>query len=96
MDEPRNFSPNGILRHITNSRKLNDDKYTFIITGKVGPTGKSSLKRELLARGYNAIEITGSLYSLIEYQDDNNHVIVDECEKTVLIVLNRRLPMKFL
>jgi hypothetical protein len=90
MDDLKNNTNESILHHIKHSWKLKDG-YTFIITGKIGPTGKSWLKRALIAQGYRAIEITGSLYSLVEYTDNKNHFIVDEYEKTVLIVLNRRV-----
>ena len=91
MEQSTNYTNEGILSHIKRSWKLNNDKYLFIITGKVGPTGKSWLKKELITQDYNAVEISGSLYSLVEYTDDKNHFIVDEYEKTVLIVLNRNL-----
>lgn len=69
---------------------------TIIITGKNGPTGKTWLRYELNARGYNVVEITEAIYPLVNYSDDDNHVIVDESQHLCLIVLNHRLPMKFL
>jgi hypothetical protein len=93
MDELKNLSPSRILHHIIHNRRFNIDTYTFIIAGKIGPTGKSWLRHELYMRGYAAIEITNNLYPLVDYHDDDNHVMVDEEHHTVLIVLNRRLPM---
>ena len=65
-------------------------EYTYIITGKVGPTGKSWLCRELKSRGYNALEINESLTAFchMEFHDDYNHYIINEREKLMIIILN--------
>lgn len=96
MSMPRNLSPSGILRHITHSRLLNDGHYTYLITGKVGPTGKTWLHKQLTDRGYSSIEIPQEIYQWSNFHDDKNHFIVDDSRNAVLIVLNRRLPMEFL
>lgn len=64
---------------------------TVIITGRPGPTGKSWLREELRAMGYNAIEITGSLYLFVEYTDYKNHVVLDEFNNLVMVILNKTM-----
>ena len=85
------FTPKEVLRHITHSRELNSDGYVFVILGKVGPTGKTWLCNELLKRGLEAIEITPSIYQYASYNDDDNHLIVDDERGYAVIVLNRRI-----
>ena len=91
MNEFRDLTPDGILYHIVHSKnRLMDDSRVFVVTGKSGPTGKSWLANELNTRGYHTIELSEGIGPLVQYRDDNNHVIVHrDC---VLIVLNHRLP----
>lgn len=85
------IAPKYILRHITHSKQLNHDRYTFIILGKVGPTGKTWLCRELRSRGFDAIELAPTVYAEVSYKDNHNHLIVDEEQNCVTIILNRLL-----
>lgn len=72
--------------------RLNDVKsYTYIIMGKPGATGKTRLCQLLKERGLNAIEISENIISLVEYNDNKNHVIVDTLNMQVVIVLNKPL-----
>ena len=92
MDEVRNLSASGILHHIRHSQDIIMNTKLCIVTGKNGPTGKSWLTRELNEYGFNAIELSESIYPFVQYKDDDNHVIVNHWQDYVLIVLNRRLP----
>ena len=85
-------SPTFIADHIIRSGRYPKGKYTFIILGKVGPTGKTWLLNRLRENGYRAIEITDAIYDLVDYKDDRNHIMEDELTDTVTIVLNHRLP----
>ena len=96
MTTPRDLSPAGIRHHIRHSRLLNMNHYTYLITGKVGPTGKTWLHKQLTALGYSSIEIPQEIYQWSNFHDNRNHFIVDESRNAVLIVLNRPLPMEFL
>ena len=64
---------------------------TIIITGRPGPTGKTWLREELRAMGYNAFEILENLYMFVEYSDDKNHVAFDGLDNTYVVILNKRL-----
>lgn len=76
-----------IFDEIKSSPFLKD--YTFIITGKIGPTGKTWLTKKLRESGYNAIEITDQLYTLVDYTfPDRNAVHFDRINRTAVIVLN--------
>lgn len=76
-------------------KKFGNDKYfkdyTIVITGKPGPTGKTSLCKTFNNEGFKAIELTEILYlnDLVDFKDDKNHVLVDNGQKVILIVLNK-------
>ena len=77
-----------ICREIMNDPTLKD--YTVIITGKPGPTGKTTLCKLLANAGMNAIEISEILYTHVVYLlEDDNTVTIDEENKIVLVMLNR-------
>lgn len=77
-----------IYREIIKDPTLKD--YTIIITGKPGPTGKTTLCKLLVNAGLNAVEISESLYTRVVYLlNSDNEVVVDEENKTVLVILNR-------
>lgn len=86
-----NFTPQTLLERIANSETASE--YTYIITGKNGPTGKSWLCRELRRRGFKAFEINESLfrYVRIEFCDNCNHYVINELENSMLIILNERV-----
>lgn len=84
-DDP---SINDIVRAIEGYS--NAKAYTYVICGRPGPTGKTGLCTYLTVHGFNAVEISEGLYSLVDYIHlDKNHVRVDHIGKCVLIVLNR-------
>lgn len=65
--------------------------YTFIVLGRRGPTGKTWLCEGLKKNGFNAIELAESILPLVDYRDDENHIIRDYVNKTIVIVLNKSL-----
>lgn len=87
-----NASPSCILDALVNHNRAEEMRsYIYIILGKPGPTGKTWLVDRLVSRGYNALEISGDLYLLVDYPTITNHVIVDHERKQVVIVLNQLL-----
>ena len=68
--------------------------WTYIIFGKIGPTGKTYLRDRMRENGYNVIEITEELIPFVECVDSKNHYIVYEQNKCVVIVLNKPLIRK--
>lgn len=69
-----------------------DKSWTYIIAGRPGPTGKSYLCDLLKRKGYNAIEISEDIVTLVEYKDDKNHILINDAKKYVIIIRNRILP----
>ena len=68
---------------------------TYIILGKPGPTGKTWLWDRLRnIEGLNAIELSETILPYISYKDDENHMITDIFDNTVLIILNKPLDLK--
>jgi hypothetical protein len=61
--------------------------YTYIIMGRSGCTGKTYLKDCLGSRGFRALELSEDIYKYISY-DDKNHYIVNDLDKTVIVILN--------
>lgn len=78
-----------IYRVIVRSQFLKN--YTVIITGKTGPTGKTTLCKLLVNAGVRAFDISESLNDHVNYsfRNDQNDMIVDEENETVLVILNR-------
>ena len=77
-----------IYRAIVGDQFLKD--YTVVITGKTGPTGKTTLCKLLVNAGVKAIEISEILNDQVEYlYEYGNEMIVDNENKTILVVLNR-------
>ena len=71
--------------------KSHGTDWTYIIFGSIGPTGKTYLADQLRKHGYNAIEITEEVSPLVDYRDKDNHYIVYEHSKCVVIILNKPL-----
>lgn len=71
--------------------KSHDHDWTYIIIGRIGPTGKTHLYQKLHENGYNVIEPAEDLFMLIDYSDNENHYLVYEENKIMIIILNRRL-----
>lgn len=79
--------------------------YTIIILGKAGPTGKTWLTNKLNEKGWKAIEIGDLFLShsivqngvlirnpwFISYNDNNDHVIVEDDRKVVVMILNQNI-----
>ena len=84
----KNMSHVDILERII--AKQDRDKYTYIILGKNGPTGKTWLWNQLKENGLNAIEVTEYLLGIINIEHDNkyNYFITDDYYNIVIIVLN--------
>lgn len=84
------LAPNRILREIVESPGRMKP-YTFIVLGRPGPTGKTWMTTGLLEYGFNAIELSEDIFDLVDYMDDKNHVIENHVNKTITIILNKRL-----
>ena len=68
------------------------DNYTIVIMGAGGPTGKSALCENLQRLRYKVVEISEMVNPLITYEhSDDNHYLIDEFKKTIVVVLNKRL-----
>lgn len=80
--------PREIYEQIVAHREWYCD-YTIIVMGKHGPTGKTSLCDRLNHSQFNAIEISQLIFENVSYKDNDNHVEIDDCEKTIVIILNR-------
>ena len=81
-----------IRNSIINSANLFDSKeYTYIITGRIGPTGKTWLCNELRSNGLNAVEITELMYDIVNYNGNYNHFRLDVDNKVFVIVLNKEI-----
>ena len=65
--------------------------YTFIILGNVGSSGKTWLCNRLKECGFAAFELTESICGLVDYRDNKNHVIENEHDRSIIIVLNNPL-----
>lgn len=78
-----------IYMEIVGSQVLKD--YTVIIAGKTGPTGKTTLCKLLINAGVRAIEISESLNNYVDYtiRNNQNDMIINEENETVLVILNR-------
>lgn len=90
----RNPSNDKILDVICNNGR-HYKNYTFIITGKPGPTGKTCLTTALRRNGFNAHDISEPMMSFMrlgefEFKDDGNH-IMELPDKCILIVLNAEI-----
>ena len=90
------LTPSRILAYFTEKGsffQLDHEKrpYTFFVMGERGPTGKTWLCNKLKEHGFDAFELTESTFDLISYQDEDNHVIGDEFDRTIVIVLNQPL-----
>lgn len=83
-----NFKASKALEYI---KKEFGTDYTCVILGRSGPTGKTRLRNHLIEEGYNAVELSEDIISLVDYRDDKNHFIVNRMQKMVIIVLNRSI-----
>ena len=93
----KDLNPSNILHHIIDSQNdlnCSSKEYTYFILGEIGPTGKTWLTKALRDYGFNAVELSGFIYDLVNYNDDENHFMINEYDKTVMIVLNRKIFAK--
>lgn len=93
MDRLNNANTLDILKFIIRHNKIKRDAFTIMITGRIGPTGKTWLCTELCKYGYKAMEMSPLFHSLQMKDDGVNHVVVDDSVDQVIVVLNEILPM---
>lgn len=93
MNRLNNANTLDILKYIIRHDKVKRDTFTILITGRIGPTGKSWLCNELCKIGYKAMEMSPFFHSLQMRDDGVNHVVVDDSTNQVIVVLNEILPM---
>lgn len=62
----RGKTPKELYRAIVTA--VDVDKYTYIITGTPGPTGKTWLWKQLKEFGLNVFEITELIYHLVDFR----------------------------
>lgn len=88
----KRYTPYEILRLFTDGGMLEFRKdYLFLILGKSGPTGKTYLTQKLREHGLQVSELSEELAPFLK-ADKFNHVIIDDLEKQVVVILNRDLP----
>ena len=77
---------------IHNFAKSHGHDWTYIILGRGGcPTGKTYLCNQLRKNCHNALELSEDICTLVDYRDDDNHYLVYESNKCVVIILNKPL-----
>lgn len=90
------LTPSRILTYFSTNRFFQTEHtkrpYTFFILGRPGPTGKTWLTNILKRDGFMAFELSDSVSNLVEYKDDQNHVIEDD--RNIIIVLNKSLYLE--
>lgn len=84
-------TPIGRIRDIMNDISDDIEKYTYVILGKPGPTGKSYLWRSLQDMGIYAFELGEQLANSLLYYDGYNHYFVNRETQTMVVVLNHLL-----
>lgn len=67
------------------------NKYTVIILGKPGPTGKTTLYKELTNDGFRVLELSETIDDEVLYCHENNHFIIDSYNRAIICVLNKRI-----
>lgn len=88
MDYREYRTGSDIYREIVGSHYLKH--YTVIITGRTGPTGKTTLCRLLVNAGVDAIDISENLNSYVQYSNDSrNAMIINDDNSSILVILNR-------
>lgn len=89
------LEPSRILRYFLENdlfkKEHEKEPYTFIILGRGGPTGKTWLCTGLRKYGFMAFELSESVFPFIDYNDNGNHVIKDDIDKNIIIILNQPL-----
>lgn len=87
------ITPSRILSIVTDEPCEFDD-WSFVILGRPGPTGKTWLYQRMFdLRAFDVTEISESLCSFVTYNDSKNHIIIDNVTDTIIVILNRPLPM---
>lgn len=86
-------SPSDVLRFAIHQRNLGES-WRYVILGRSGPTGKTTLLGALLDEGCIVMEISEDINDLVTYNDDENHYIVDYLYRRMIIVLNKPIDIK--
>lgn len=86
-NDSEKLTPAKILEGIS-KLLLNSNEYTYIVLGRIGPTGKTWICDQLRKLGYSAFEISEDICWLVHYIDNKNHVRIDENQKVCTIILN--------
>ena len=67
--------------------------FTVVVTGRYGPTGKTTLCKLLVNAGVNAIELSENLvstYALPMHRDNTkNKIVIHPNYETIIVVLDR-------
>ena len=89
MNQQKSMSAAGILTHIIRQNKKD---CTYLIDGRIGPTGKTWLCEKLNSRGFKAYEVGEEMWSLYICRDNKKN----RCEylpgNVVIVILNEYLP----
>ena len=78
-----------IFSQITTSPTLY--KYTVLIMGRPGPTGKTWLCDHFNAVGVRAIELSETINGDVSYDYDLNRVYIDRDNEIVTVILNKSI-----
>jgi predicted ATPase len=81
-----------VYDYITKYPWIRKHDSSIIIMGRPGKTGKSFLCRRLLNNGYiDVTEISEKIAGLVTYNDNNNHILINEVTGDTIVVLNNPL-----
>lgn len=88
-----NYSASEIYNYIVSNTTIKPDEYVCIVAGRGGPTGKSWITSRLNTKGYTAVEVTEPLLvsGAVSFNDNQNHLVIDDFRKSVVIILNKIL-----
>lgn len=84
-------SVNRILLFIMRDMPGIANDYTYIILGRPGKTGKTWLCNELRVHGLNTFKISEDICDFVQYKDGENHLLVNDYDKQVTIILNQSI-----
>lgn len=91
IEMERDMTLSRLFHYILDNQIKFPKDYTYIILGKIGPTGKTWLCKALTDKGFKAFDISEDIFDLADYQDENNHCVINHFQKHVVVVLNQRL-----
>lgn len=88
MDRREYRTASDIYKAIVGNQTLKS--YTVVITGKSGPTGKTTLCSLLNNAGVKVVDISNDLNQCVKYANGyGNEMLINYDNETVLVVLNR-------